>query len=562
MSHLVSNPEFEYLGVYITISEYMNYFNGKWPREVVDQTVKRIIASTSRERLLRGLGSLRSEIEADIKCENVLNEYCSTLDANHIHVLRGILNSSFPKRVLYTPQLVVQACNHVLSHEQKDDESDMGGPDRTTALTLCHLIGELNGSNDEHHEEIRYGSEEFDVAALNFLANHFFHAEDDRMNVIARIRKLWKSQNVRARSSLDGFSLEDIFHTTIGVSIDIRLAAALLLIGSVGRGSNPTALIKTQHEKWGDHLSRFVEKISWPVGIPATEVGKPSSEWDMSNFVERPCIALGASELMIPSASLLIDRVTTGLLDEVQHEMKIRNLPGNLLSAWGHAIEEYVRERLSTPLVKRGVREILEEDFIDAYRDTYKKLPDLILDFGEDVLVIDVMKSGLSTSSIYSQDVEVFRREIESRLFKKMRQLANVISVINADPRRLFPDGSSRRFIPIIVSGDRWGHNPIICTYIREYNSDKGLFDARNTALPICLDIGEVELCEALIEQDFDLSQLLRSWIGSDLSRMPFRNYFLKNYMASKYRLRSASLAEEFAQGIDEILREFGWIGE
>jgi hypothetical protein len=560
VSPLVSNPEFDYLGVYVPVSEYMNYFNGKWPRAVVEQTLERTISNSSTEDLLRGFGSLRTEIEGDLKCVTVLNEYCSTLDVEHKLLLVGITNSSFPKKVLYTPQLVAQACNYLLTHCPTSEISKTGNPDRTNALFICHLIGELNTSDEVRNGEIRYGTKEFDTLALNFLANHFFHAEDDRMNVIARTRKLWKSQNTRARESLAHFTPEDIFKGVIGVSVDIRIAAALLLVGSVGRGSNPTAQIRTRHEKWGDHLSKFIEKISWPVGIPAADIADPLSEWDMSNFVERPCIALRDSEVVIPSTTLLVDRVTTGLVDEVEREMKVLGMSGNLSSAWGHVIEEYVRDRLSILLVKGGVREVLEEEFKNLYIDTRKNLPDLILDFGDDVFIFEVMKNGLSTSSIYSQNAVLFRQEIEDRLFKKMRQLANVISVINDDPDRLFPDGRQRNFVPIIVSGDRWGHNPIIATYISEYNRLENLFDLNNTTLPICLDIGEVELCEALIEQDFDLRHLVRSWIGSELSRMPFKNYFLKNYTASKFRLRSTSLEKEFAQSLDEIFREFGWM--
>jgi hypothetical protein len=204
----------------------------------------------------------------------------------------------------------------------------------------------------------------------------------------------------------------------------------------------------------------------------------------------------------------------------------------------------------------------LENEFSNVYRDYLKNLPDLILDFGEDVLVIDVMKSGLSASTIYSQDVEMFRRELNGRLFKKLGQLDNVISVINATPDLLFPDGRQRRFMPVIVSSDRWGHNPLIATYIEEYSKEKHLFRSANSVRPVCLDIGEVELCEALIEQGLQLNQLLRSWIKSDLYRMPFRNFFLKNYGTKEFRIRSTSLEEEFAQSIDEILKEFGWIEE
>ncbi len=562
MTQLVSSPEFEYLGVYIPISEYMNYYRGKWPRKVVDQTITGILARTSRAGVLRGLGSLRSEIESDVKCEAALNDLCSTLDSNHSLILKEILKSDYPKRVLYTPQVIVQASNYVLSVETVDNDSSNEYVDRISALMLCHLMAEMNSLEGEDGRQIRFGSKEFDAAALSFLANHFFHANDDRLSELSRTRKLWKSKSVRACESLNGMTPEQIFEMTVGVPIDVRIAAALLLIGSISPGSGATASMKTRHEKWGAHLSSFTEKISWQIDNSVDKIEAPSSEWDMSTFVERPCISLSASELVIPGSALLVDRVTVGLLDEVETEMKTQNLPFNLLSAWGHVIEDYVRERLSPLLVSRGVREIVEDEFANVYKDYLKKRPDLILDFGEDVLVIDVMKSGLSASTIYSQDVSKFRRELDGRLFKKLGQLNNVISVIDAKPELLFPDGRQRRFIPIIVSSDRWGHNPFIATYIEERCKKMGLFRSNNSVSPICLDIGEVELCEALIEQDLELDDLLRSWIDSDLYRMPFKNFFLKNFPTSRYRLRSSSLEEEFSQSINEILREFGWIGE
>lgn len=562
MTQLVSNPEFEYLGVYIPISEYMNFYRGKWPRKVVAQTINGVLASTSRAGVLRGLGSLRSEIESDVNCEAALKDFCSSLDSNHSLILRGILKSKYPKRVLYTPQLIVQASNYVLSAGTVDDDLSNEYIDRISALLLCHLVAEMNSSEGEDHKKIRYGSIEFDAAALSFLANHFFHANDDRLIELSRTRKLWMSKSVRACESLDGMTPEQIFEMTVGVPIDVRIAAALLLIGSIGPRSGATALLKTRHEKWGEYLSSFIEKISWNIDNSEDKIEAPASEWDMSTFVERPCISLSASELVIPGSALLVDRVTVGLLNEVETELKIQNSPFNLLSAWGHVVEDYVRERLSPLLVTRGVREILENEFSDVYRDYLKNLPDLILDFGEDVLVIDVMKSGLSASTIYSQDVEMFRRELNGRLFKKLGQLNNVISVIDTRPELLFPDGRQRRFIPIIVSSDRWGHNPLIATYIEENSREESLFRSANSVRPICLDIGEVELCEALIEQGFELNQLLRSWIESDLCRMPFRNFFLKNYGTKEFRIRSTSLEEEFAQSIDEILKEFGWIEE
>lgn len=165
-----------------------------------------------------------------------------------------------------------------------------------------------------------------------------------------------------------------------------------------------------------------------------------------------------------------------------------------------------------------------EEDLQIAYPDS--KQSDVVLDFGAEVAVFEIVSGQLKIGSRVQLDVVSFREDFKKIVSTKLLQLDVTSSNILSNPVPL--TGVSQtpsRIQPVLVAGGRFPVNFITMFEIEHFIAENRLFaDAR--ILPVAvMDLGELEILEALCEQGQSPIDLIARWRASEDAQVSFRNW-------------------------------------
>ncbi len=555
----VGRPEHPGIGVYLTLGEYIHLPGLDVSLEGLRNLALEISKSAPRKSMLFALARIGSALETPGGEQALVDEYSRLLKPEIVNRLNEALNRADPPRRFLVRQVVSQAFGLAMKNGPIVDEA-YPAPEVFRPIVLCHALAGSFGVDDGGSGQLVVGEPSGDALVLSLLANLQFNARTNDLTAIARSRKLWRMKSERGEAVLSPLVHHDILAKALSTNIELLLAAVLAVYpySNSSRERSPVIEPKLSHPRLGSELSRIVNRLSVNWDDNCSDLRDPSSEWDFNYLLDRPLVRVNDTQYLLVDSAILMYRMTDGIFQDVVNQLVRGKESSKFRTAWGHVIEDYVISRLSEIELGRDFRVYLESDHSAAYPGKNTSRPDLVIDYGESVLVIEVVSHLLSHQTIAGQDVKDFRDNFISHLDQKLSQLDNSIRPMRFHPLDLFGVAVFKNFVPVIVTGDGMSQSVVLEALIRQRSEVGSLFQFGMCPLPLVIDLDEVEMLEGLAGHGEFIPELINSWRDSDFRGLPLKNYLIDRFNKSPEKLRAESLQREFDLLTNELLRLVG----
>jgi hypothetical protein len=259
--------------------------------------------------------------------------------------------------------------------------------------------------------------------------------------------------------------------------------------------------------------------------------------WDHTPFEKRPFLRLDDDTLRLISPRALVAWMTKGMHHRVLQAAEDRphpNRAGRLMSDiyltyMGALGEESVRRLISGShevALRAGTVRIHGEHRYRVGKRGHDS-PDAALDFGMDLVLVEVFSGRIPLAARASKDTDRLRAAIDKATTKKLCELgARTTELLGG--HLTYPDFDLkriRRIWPLLVlAGDPLMQTPLLWGYLREAAPRAFLPDAR-VRRPTIVNLDDLEPLLALVQAGHHLPELLRDLHGSPFAEMPPRNW-------------------------------------
>jgi len=214
-------------------------------------------------------------------------------------------------------------------------------------------------------------------------------------------------------------------------------------------------------------------------------------------------------------------------------------------------VESYAEDRIRAMGPKRGAY-YTEEQIRAAYAG---KQADAMLDLGTFVF-FEIQKGQVSLPTRQEGAIDKFKKDTDRMILGKAAQLeeaaVNILddeTPLTGKPQRSAPDGW-----PVIVSGGGYPVNPITSEYISYTASQRGLLrDSRFHELCV-IDLGELEMLEAVCERTGRSAvEVLGKWKSGGGHRYSLRTHFLEHRTSDPDQYRPGWMLDAGAKVFDDV---------
>jgi hypothetical protein len=209
---------------------------------------------------------------------------------------------------------------------------------------------------------------------------------------------------------------------------------------------------------------------------------------------------------------------------------KMRTMSSIYLSYAGDLGEEAVRRLIGASLKRQIGLGIVRPHGEHAYWVGKRRLdsPDLVLDYGEDLIVIEVYSGRISREARSRLDAELLRKAIDKATTAKLREVAaRIRDLFRGDLTYADLDVAAvRRVWPVVVlAGDPVLQTPALWQYLRDAAPEAFIDDAR-VRQPLILELDDLEPLLALVEGNgHTLPSLFAALVQSPYAELPPRNW-------------------------------------
>jgi hypothetical protein len=171
----------------------------------------------------------------------------------------------------------------------------------------------------------------------------------------------------------------------------------------------------------------------------------------------------------------------------------------------------------------------MEEDLRSAY--PRRKGADAVLDYGDCVLVFEVVGSQLILDTRVEGDPESFKRDTQKLIVKKARQLDDVCRSLLSDQKALtggYPS-PGRSIVAVVVVAGGYPGDALSRSHVDDLLRDEGLLQDHSVTSLCILSLGELEMLESFHEMGRNPAAYLARWRRSRWRDVPFPNFVLRD---------------------------------
>jgi hypothetical protein len=530
---------------YLTLSEYL----GKWLTSQQDtypsaEFIPQLLRQHRRDHLLVELAFLNHTLRHPGLQKRLISEYRERL----AHEARGPFDElmSDQERVFVGRQAILRAMRRVLLEGTDTPNSTPKQLSIDAAIWLVQAVAEDLGDDIVR----RKGSELWPgmqgPLAMELIQNYDFNGQEDIWSRLTRYGVLWDSHlHAVARTPLRA-SPNDLFLEA--TKVDRRdLFAVAFALWSIANDWDPAkpyrfdlfGALRMPREAVDRCLSLFALDT---VGM-TNALRDQTGDWQMLPFEEWPVLRLDDSSVILLDESFLLDRVSSGLYWYVLgYEQKDEKLASTWSTAYGAMVESYAEDRIRA-LATQHNDFFTEEQIKSAYGG---RQSDAVLDLGE-FLFFEIQKGQLSLPTRQQGAIEKFREDTDHLVLDKAAQLEPAALNIfdNETPLTGKPPRPKPKGRPVIVSGGGYPVNPITSEYIVYTASQRNLLkDPRFEQLCV-IDLGELEMLEAVYERTAQsAAAVLSEWKSGGGHRYSLRTHFLERRTADPDQYRPKWMLE------------------
>lgn len=555
MQQMPRHAPIDYVGTFVSLKDYLSpsQMPGGSPESVVEQ----VISSQDPRVLLLQLAYLNHLCTSSPgQINRFVEGYRNVLSPN----LRSGLSEALqkegnegPEALLFARQAVLAAIRTIL--EAHPWTEGLEQPSLATAILLVHAVG---SSTSEFAPD---GTQAIGTLPANLLMelvrNGMLCEQDDDYSILDRTLRYWQEHVANLERTELREDSRSLLEQALGLTFEDFFALGCwvwLLARNRNPASDPNANSLTLSTRLPgvslprDRIERFLEKVSAPAEWFSREFEGRESQYDFLPIQTRPVLRLAGSreeQLLVLDEPFLLQKFTlTGLFWAI-HDNERDNHGDNDRLLWtqahGEALEGMVEESLLkiAPALHDSNRRrsfYTEEDLREAYPDT--KITDAVVDYGDRVLVFEVVSGQPAVGTRVAGDPESFKRDTERLVLKKARQLDETCSSILSDQPKLmgYDAPYDRRIVPIVVVAGGYPSDALSRSHVDDELVARGLL--QHAAIePLCLlSLGELEMIESLHETGKHPGELLGNWRRSSLRNISFRNYALREVDADLER--------------------------
>jgi hypothetical protein len=496
----------------------------------------------------------------------------------HLGAILGFMLNS-PTHLAFDPRHVATLQRLLVMHAADDDGSVALGRDGAArlGLALLRIASALPHGDPPAH--VPQTAAEWAAWARFILVIGAWHIGPEIGDGVARAHALYADVHgdpllagERSRCDLDGWMRE-----SYGLTLTEQLAGALAcaaitnaLDASVETGARfrhiepgflgPGALAGKEPE-----LVRLISATREEL----VDLGRDGADdpvrlaWDHTLFEQRPFLRDGDDRLRLISARGLVSWATRGMhhralqaAETQPHPRKAgRSMSSIFLSYAGRLGEEAVRRLIARSLAAQTDRRVVRVHGEHEYRTgkDRKDSPDILLDFGDELVVIEVYSGRFSRNARTRLDADELRKALDKGTTAKLAELAKQLRALLAG--ELIYDGVElprvRRVWPLVVlAGDPILQTPALWHYLLNAVPEAFAVDAR-VRRPFILDLDDLDALLVHVEaHDRRLPEMLdglaasrfadappRNWVQHELGAVPHRPAYASEQLERAVRL-------------------------
>jgi hypothetical protein len=442
-----------------------------------------------------------------------------------------------PRRVLFSEQQFFVVQRLLIEHAREGAIDD--GMTEAEFARLKRLVIGAATLVDENHSELEKAAGIDDKLLAYFIQNTAYHSRHNMLNAYARAYSLFVEQarNAGNASPLDEWVAEDY-----ALSLEEQFAAGQALQTMAHANDDdatpggralvePDALRTTVfRDRMDDVRATLAAPREWFVNAFADDGSTTNIAWETTPFMQRPFLEISSGQLVLISPRSITTWLADGFYYRLLDAAQRRNTPGQpsisleylkfvgeLLEDWG---VELVQSVYSGERPIGGGRVHGEQPFGDG-----QLTPDIAIDLGPDLVLIEVRSGYLNHRLRVSGDVDEFRRDLDNKVLSKVTQLGNRIEDL-LEKRATIPDvdiDHVDRIWPILVTVDLVQLEPL---HDLIHNHLPDVFgDRRVQSLLVC-DPEDLELLMGMVEGGAAITEML-----DRRQRGPFAKLELKRWV-------------------------------
>jgi hypothetical protein len=249
--------------------------------------------------------------------------------------------------------------------------------------------------------------------------------------------------------------------------------------------------------------------------------------WERTPFEQRPLLLLSDGALLLTSPHAIWSWMGEGLYFRLLDIARDRGDPGRLTRFYGELVERYIVELVDSAHASTdiaGAGRVFGEQ-VSGTRTKRVKTPDVAVDLGQDVVLMEVVSGRLTYGTRVKGDEAALAADLVKLLDKKLAQLskridellAGDIAIADIKPEHL------ERVWPVLVISEGLTVAEPLWQHIAEQHPD-AFADGRVKPLVI-LDAHELELVMALVEEGHSLHELLERKTSAEWQVLPVRRW-------------------------------------
>ena len=314
------------------------------------------------------------------------------------------------------------------------------------------------------------------------IQNGAFNAKEPLLEAFGRVTALVElAADPESRTRKDFCDLNAWALNKTAISIKQQMAAAAAVLGSAealrdGAPEAQTALLAPDyfavlanhlgldagaseklHEMFSAPREWFAaefERLEWQLDLDASDA---AAGYNRTPFDTRPFLRLDDGRYMLWAPRALVSWMTDGFYYRSLDAARDCGRRDQFHTFWGHLVERYSADVLAAvhPHPRPLGSGRLHRETVYGVRKHRKKSPDIALDFGQDLVFIEVFSGRLSLEARVGGRPEKISRDITKMIAGKGQQIGRRIhdylrgefSVPGVDPNLV------RRVWPVVVTG-------------------------------------------------------------------------------------------------------------
>lgn len=285
---------------------------------------------------------------------------------------------------------------------------------------------------------------------------------------------------------------------------------------------------------------------------------KARAAWERTPFAMRPVVRLAGGAFVVVSPWAISSWIGDGFFHRALASARRRGQAERLLRFYGALVERYALQTLQQvhpePRPPGSGRVFGDRPY--GLRNG-KRTPDICVDCGPDLILIEVASGRFTLPTLIEGDPERAATDLTRLLFTKLDQLGRRIDDLLAGEWAP-PDVELERVErvwPVVVTADML-QNELLWQEITS-RLPEGLGRARVQQLTL-LDLPDVELLGALVEQRFGLCDVLARKARSPYAEMDLRRY-VDDSADIPHRVRLATVEERWIQTMVRVTELLGF---